>query len=63
MLERINRRARTTPFVPGETIVVYTGRAGGDAVTTREDALPPVTAPHPEDLPALPGTEPSMSAD
>ena len=54
MLERINRRARTTPFVPGETIVVYTGKPGGDAVAMRDDALPPMTSPHPEDLPALP---------
>lgn len=55
MLERINRRPRTSALVPGETLLVYTGRAGGEAVVDRsEAATSAVTAPHPEDLPAVP---------
>ena len=61
MLERINRRARSVPFVPGETIIVYTGKPGGAAVTTKEDSLPPMTSAHPEDLPALPTSTPEPS--
>ena len=59
MLERINRRGRDKPFVPGETILVYTGKAGGDAPVHEDGALPPMTG----DLPATRAEEPAMMGD
>jgi membrane-bound lytic murein transglycosylase D len=59
MLERINRRGRDKPLVPGETILVYTGKAGGDAPTREDSTLPPMTG----DLPATRADEPAMMGD
>jgi membrane-bound lytic murein transglycosylase D len=60
MLERINRRSRSETLRPGETLLVYTTKAGGDAPRDprepRDEDAPgsPVIAPHPEDLPSVP---------
>ena len=56
-LERINRRSRTDPLAPGESLVVYLAadarpHAGEKpAPSSSPEPLEPVVAPHPEELP------------
>ncbi|HSC87215.1 MAG TPA: LysM peptidoglycan-binding domain-containing protein, partial [Polyangiaceae bacterium] len=52
-MERINRRARTTPLVPGEILIVYTNRPGGSNVDAGAAELDEPVAPRPDLLPAV----------
>ena len=53
MLERINRKGRSTPLAMGEKIVVYTGKSDVPLPKERGDDAA-VTGPAADDLPALP---------
>lgn len=45
LLERINRRARSTPLAKGDKVIVYTGLAEKDPVFAREEAVTGKSAP------------------
>lgn len=57
MLERINRKGRSTPLVVGEKLVVYTGKADAGPHGERGEE-PPVAGAAGDDLPALPDAKP-----